>query len=256
MSSPSAIRLESVCVRFRPFIDRTPTLRRSLAKLRHRATQMVHALDDVSFEVGMGSSLAVVGRNGAGKSTLLRVLAGTLQPDSGRVETYVKNIALLQLGTGFNPQLSGRMNIYLAGLAAGLSKGEVDERFDDIVEFSELADALERPIKTYSSGMTSRLGFAIAMNMKPDVLLVDEVLSVGDEAFRSKSEQAMIDLIDRSGTLVFVTHSLNKAMEICETALWLDAGRVRGLGPADNVIPDYRRTANEENRQRMMKHGQ
>lgn len=238
MNAPPAIEVEGVRVEFRPYVDRVPTLRRTLLKRRRQQASVV-ALDDVTFQLEQGGALAVIGANGAGKSTLLRVLARTLEPDIGKVTVRGNTSTLLQLGSGFNAELSGRKNVMLAGLAAGLSKKEVYERFDDIVGYAELEEAIGRPVKTYSSGMFSRLAFSVAMHLDPDVLLIDEVLAVGDEAFRQKSERTMTDLLARSGTLVFVTHSLKKIPDLCERTLWLDRGNVRALGPSQVVIKEY-----------------
>lgn len=239
MSGP-AIVVEGVTVRFRPYLERRPTLRRTVANLGVLAKADVTALDGVSLTVRRGEAFGVVGRNGAGKSTLLRVLAGTLRPDLGRAVTYGKTSALLQLGVGFNPELSGARNVYLGGLAAGLRKREIDALFDEIVDYAELSDAIDRPIKTYSSGMFARLAFSVGMHLSPDILLLDEVLAVGDEAFREKSGRAMADLLDRSGTIVFVSHDLGKVAAFCDRAMWLDCGRTRDEGRAEDVVERYR----------------
>jgi ABC-type polysaccharide/polyol phosphate transport system ATPase subunit len=217
-----------------------PTLRKTVAHLRTRERAEVTALDHVSFEVERGEAFGIVGSNGAGKSTLLRVLAGTLRPDEGRAVTYGRTSTLLQLGVGFNNELSGRRNIYLGGLAAGLRKIEIDALFDDIVEYAGVEEAINRPIKTYSSGMLSRLAFSIGMHLEPDVLLLDEILSVGDEEFREKSEKAMQDLLDRAGTIVFVSHTLSKVAEFCDRTMWLERGVVKDLGPSEEVVEEYR----------------
>ena len=240
MNKEVAVKAEGVTVQFRPYVERKPTLRKAVANLRSRERESVVALDNVSFEVMKGEAFGVVGRNGAGKSPLMRVVAGTLRPDGGRVVSRGRTSTLLQLGVGFNTELSGRRNIYLGGLAAGLRKAEIDELFDDIVAYAELEDSIHRPIKTYSSGMLSRLAFSIGMHLEPDILLLDEILSVGDEAFRTKSEQAMQDLLDRSGTIVFVSHNLNKVAEFCGRAMWLEKGVVKELGPAEEVVESYR----------------
>ena len=239
MSGP-AIVAEGVTVRFRPFLERRPTLRRTVASMGARARADVTALDEVSLTVRRGEAFGIVGRNGSGKSTLLRVLAGTLRPDRGRAVTYGRTSALLQLGVGFNTELSGARNIYLGGLAAGLRKREVDALFDEIVDYAELSDAIDRPIKTYSSGMFARLAFSIGVHLNPDVLLLDEVLAVGDEAFKEKSGRAMSDLLDRSGTIVFVSHNLVKVADFCDRAIWLDGGRTRDGGRARDVVERYR----------------
>lgn len=239
MSRP-AILVDHVGVRFRPFVDKKPTLRKTLANRRTRAVEEVVALDDVTFRVEKGEAFGVIGHNGAGKSTLLRVMARTLKPNTGRVVVNGKASTLLQLGVGFNPELSGARNIYLGGLAAGLRRAEVDEIFDDVVEYAGLGHAIDRPVKTYSSGMFSRLAFSVSMHLNPDILLLDEVLVVGDAEFREKSLQTMRELLDRAGTIVFVSHALPQVADFCDRALWLDHGRLRLIGPAEEVADSYR----------------
>jgi ABC-type polysaccharide/polyol phosphate transport system ATPase subunit len=241
--SRPALLVEGVTVRFRPYIDRKPTLRKSISRLRAREQANVVALDDVSFQVEKGEAFGILGRNGAGKSTLLRVMAGTLRPNAGRVVVNGKTSTLLQLGVGFNPELSGARNIYLGGLAAGLRKAEVDDIFESVVEWAELGDAIERPLKTYSTGMFSRLAFSISMHLDPDIILLDEVLAVGDESFREKSMDRMRGLLDASGTIVYVSHALSSVAEFCDRALWLDAGRVRDIGPAAEIVATYTKTS-------------
>lgn len=243
MTRPS-ILVEDLTVRFRPYVERKPTLRRTIG--RRRVQEEVVALDGVSFAVAPGEAFGVIGRNGAGKSTLLRCVAGTLRPNSGRVAVNGKTSTLLQLGVGFNPELSGRRNVYLGGLAAGMRKREIDERFDQIVEYAELDDAIERPVKTYSSGMFSRLAFSVSMNLDPDVLLLDEVLAVGDEGFREKSMKAMQELLDRAGTIVFVSHSLGSVEDFCDRAIWMEHGRVEAEGESGGVVKAYRRAVAEK----------
>lgn len=237
MTRPS-ILVEDLYVRFRPYVDRKPTLRRNLG--RRRVQEDVVALDHVSFKVNPGEAFGIIGRNGAGKSTLLRCVAGTLRPNSGKVVVNGRTSTLLQLGVGFNPELSGHRNVYLGGLAAGMRKKEIDERYDEIVSYAELEEAIHRPVKTYSSGMFSRLAFSVAMHLDPDVLLLDEVLAVGDESFRKKSTQTMRDLLERSGTIVFVSHSLNNVREFCDRAIWLERGKVAAEGTAEEVVDAYR----------------
>ena len=244
--SEVAIRAEEVTVRFRPYVERKPTLRKAVAQGRTRARAEITALDSVSFEVAKGEAFGVVGHNGAGKSTLMRVLAGTLRPDSGRALTYGRTSTLLQLGVGFNSELSGRRNIYLGGLASGMRKAEIDEKFDDIVSYAELWPAIDRPVKTYSSGMFARLGFSVGMHLNPDILLLDEILSVGDQSFSQKSQQAMSDLLERSGTIVFVSHNLDKVAEFCNRALWLDGGKVMKVADAESVVQAYRADVNSK----------
>jgi ABC-type polysaccharide/polyol phosphate transport system ATPase subunit len=239
MSSP-AIVAEDITVRFRPLIDRRPTLRRSLGRMRHRVAEEIVALDGVSLTINKGEAFGVVGRNGAGKSTFLRVMAKTLRPDEGTINVYGKTSTLLQLGVGFNRQLSGRRNVYLGGLAAGLRKAEIDEKFDSIVEYASLGEAIDRPVATYSSGMFSRLAFSVGMAIEPNVLLLDEVLAVGDEAFREKSLNTMRELLAGAGTIVFVSHALANVAEFCDRAAWLSNGKIVSLGPAGDVVEQYR----------------
>ena len=238
--SPPAIIARDIGVRFRPYLEKNPTLRRSIGRRRHKAQQEVVALEGVSFEINKGEAYGIIGENGAGKSTLLRVLARTLRPDDGEVVVNGKISTLLQLGVGFNPELSGRRNIYLGALAAGLRKAKIDDLYDDIVDYAELREAIGRPLKTYSSGMFARLAFSISMHLEPDILLLDEVLAVGDESFGQKSMQTMQDLLDRAGTIVFVSHSLPKVAEFCDRALWLSHGKVEGIGEAEAIVEEYR----------------
>jgi ABC-type polysaccharide/polyol phosphate transport system ATPase subunit len=211
-----------------------------LGRFRHRQVEEITALDQVSLEVRKGEAFGVIGRNGAGKSTFLRVMAKTLRPDEGTINVYGKTSTLLQLGVGFNRQLSGRRNVYLGGLAAGLRKREIDEKFDSIVEYANLGEAIERPVATYSSGMFSRLAFSVGMAIEPNILLLDEVLAVGDEAFREKSLNTMRGLLDKAGTIVFVSHALVNVAEFCDRAAWMQDGKIRSLGPAEDVVKEYK----------------
>jgi teichoic acid transport system ATP-binding protein len=237
VTKPSIV-VEDLYVRFRPYVERKPSLRRTVG--RRRAPQEVIALNHVSFTVNRGEAFGVIGRNGAGKSTLLRCVAGTLRPNGGKAVVHGKTSTLLQLGVGFIPELTGRRNVYLGGLAAGMRKREVDERYDDIVEYAELEDAIDRPMKTYSAGMFSRLAFSVAMNLEPDILLLDEILAVGDASFQEKSMRAMRDLLDRAGTILFVSHSLGSVEEFCDRAIWLERGEVRAKGDSSAVVEAYR----------------
>jgi ABC-type polysaccharide/polyol phosphate transport system ATPase subunit len=239
LAKPSIV-VDDLYVRFRPYVERKPTLRRSLG--RRRAPEEVVALNHVSFSVNRGEAFGVIGRNGAGKSTLLRCVAGTLRPNGGKAVVHGRTSTLLQLGVGFIPELTGRRNIYLGGLAAGMRKKEIDERLDEIIEYAELEDAIDRPMKTYSSGMFSRLAFSVAMNLDPDVLLLDEILAVGDASFQGKSMEKMRELLDQAGTILFVSHSLNSVEEFCDRAIWLDKGEVAAQGEAGEVVEAYRKS--------------
>lgn len=239
MSDP-AISIQNVTVRFRPLVDKNPTLRRSIGHLRHREKDEIVALDDVSLTIVKGEAFGVIGSNGAGKSTLLKVIAKTLKPTSGTVNVYGKTSTLLSLGLGMKPELSGRRNVYLGGLAAGLRKAEIDEKFDSIVEYADIGAAINRPVKTYSSGMFSRLAFSVAMAIEPNILLLDEVLAVGDESFRQKSLDTMKGLLENAGTIVFVSHALVNVVDFCDRTMWLDQGRIRMIGPSDEVVETYK----------------
>jgi ABC-type polysaccharide/polyol phosphate transport system ATPase subunit len=247
-----AIVTRDITVTFRPLIDRKPTLRKSLGRLRHHERETLVALDEVSIEIFKGEAFGIVGSNGAGKSTLLKVMAKTLKPSSGTVNVYGTTSTLLQLGLGMKTDLSGRRNVYLGGLAAGLRKREIDEKFDGIVEFAELGSAIDRAVRTYSSGMFSRLAFSVAMAIEPDIMLLDEILAVGDEEFREKSMQTMRDLLDDAGTIVFVSHSLHSVVDFCDRVMWLDGGRIKSLGEPESVIEQYR---TESARRRALKAG-
>ena len=206
----------------------------------------ITALDGVSFAVAPGQAFGVIGGNGSGKSTLLKVVAGILKPSAGRVEVRGRVAALIELGAGFHPEISGRENVYINGAVLGLSRREVDRRFDDIVAFSGLGDFLDEPVKTYSSGMYVRLGFAVAVHTEPEVLLVDEVLAVGDEAFAHRCLRRIEEHLAGGGSLLFVSHDLDLVETLCDRALWLDRGRPRLVGEPRRVVDAYRQAVAEE----------
>jgi ABC-type polysaccharide/polyol phosphate transport system ATPase subunit len=209
-----------------------------LANLRPDA--VFDALDGVSFDVAAGTTLGIVGRNGSGKSSLLKLMAGIGKPTSGTVVVDGRVSALIELGAGFHPEISGRENVFINGMMLGLSKAEIAARFDDIVAFAELGDFIDAPVKTYSSGMYMRLGFAVAINVDPDVLLVDEVLAVGDEAFTHKCLDKFAEFKRRGKTVILVTHTLDLVTRFCDEALWLDRGRVRAQGDPKRIVDAYR----------------
>jgi ABC-type polysaccharide/polyol phosphate transport system ATPase subunit len=188
------------------------------------------ALDGVSFEVPRGCTYAVIGENGSGKSTLLKLMAGITRPTRGELRVQGRVSALIELGAGFHPEISGRENVAINGIMLGLTRAEVDERFDAIVDFAELREFIDLPVKTYSSGMYARLGFAVAIHVEPEVLLVDEVLAVGDEAFTRKCLDKIGEFRRRGRTILLVTHSLGLVEKMCDEALWLRKGRVAGEG--------------------------
>ena len=195
------------------------------------------AVNDVSFAVHRGETLGIIGRNGSGKTTILRMLNGIFMPDKGKIEMRGRVGALIAIGAGFHPMLTGRENIYINGAILGMSKGEIDKRFDSIVEFADIGDFLNTPVKNYSSGMLVRLGFAVSVHCEPDILLVDEVLAVGDAGFRGKCARMMDSIRKGGSTIVFVSHDMNAVMRICNKVLWLENGQIVEAGdPIDTVM--------------------
>lgn len=197
------------------------------------------ALKNVSFELYAGDSLGVIGRNGAGKTTLLRLLGGIIQPDSGTIENYGVSTALLSLQVGFDPELSGRVNAIFSGMLLGYRKKEVIAQLDKIIEFAELESFIDLPVKSYSSGMQARLGFAVALEMNPDVLLIDEVLGVGDVEFRKKSMSVMKEKLLSDQTIVLVSHDANTISNLCNRAVWIEEGVSRMVGDSAEVVAAY-----------------
>jgi ABC-type polysaccharide/polyol phosphate transport system ATPase subunit len=197
------------------------------------------ALQGVSFKAPKGATFGIIGRNGSGKSTMLKLVAGIAKPTGGTVHVNGRISALIELGAGFHPEISGRENVFINGIMLGLSKKEVARRFDEIVEYAELRDFIDAPVKTYSSGMYMRLGFAVAVSVDPDVLLVDEVLAVGDEAFTHKCLDKFGEFRRRGKTILLVTHSLNLIERFCDEALWLDGGKTHAIGDPRRVVDEY-----------------
>jgi ABC-type polysaccharide/polyol phosphate transport system ATPase subunit len=233
------IEVRNVGKRFRLYHERNQSLKAAVMRRGRARYDEFWALDDVSFEVEEGSTFGLVGENGSGKSTMLKCLAKILRPDRGAVSVDGKVSALLELGAGFHAELSGRENVFLNGSILGLSKRELEAKFDDIVEFAGLQRFIDMPVKNYSSGMYVRLGFSIAINVDPDVLLVDEVLAVGDEQFQRKCLERVADLREQGKTIVVVTHSLSTVRNLCDRAVWLDHGTVQAAGPAGEVADAY-----------------
>ena len=204
-----------------------------------RPEETFSALKGVSFQVPAGCTYGIIGRNGSGKSTMLKCVAGISRPTTGSVTVNGRVSALIELGAGFHPEISGRENVFINGIMLGLTRKEITRRFDEIVEFAELEDFIDAPVKTYSSGMYMRLGFAVAIHVDPDVLLVDEVLAVGDEGFTHKCLDKFGEFKRRGKTILLVTHSLNLVERFCDEALWLDSGKVRGSGDPKRVVGAY-----------------
>jgi ABC-type polysaccharide/polyol phosphate transport system ATPase subunit len=240
---PSAISVEDVSVTYRTSLEKKPTFKSTLVRMgrRERVVHEIEALKNVSLEVPQGSVIGIMGANGAGKSTLVRTMAGILPPTTGRIEVNGRVSTLLALGVGFNAELTGRQNVTLGGLAAGLTRDQLDEKYDDIVAFAELEEFMDLPMRTYSSGMYGRLGFSVAVNMEPDILLIDEALSVGDARFRKKSFNKMRELCAQARTIVLVSHSLGSIVDLCDTAVWMHKGELKMLDEPQPVIDAYTR---------------
>ena len=241
MGAEPRIRVQDVSVTYRTSLESAPTLKNTVLKLgrREKVVREVQALKHVSFEVPEGQVLGVVGANGAGKSTLMRTVAGILPPNSGRVEVHGRVSTLLALGVGFNRKLSGRDNVVLGGLAAGLKRDQLAEKYDDIVAFAELEEFMDMPMRTYSSGMYGRLAFAVAVMMEPDILLIDEALSVGDARFRRKCARQMRELCSEDRTVVLVSHALGTIQELADHAIWMDHGQMRMWDDPETVVNAY-----------------
>jgi ABC-2 type transport system ATP-binding protein len=236
------IRLEQVGVRYRIPSERIGTfkeymIRRIQRKVQHRE---FWALQDIDLSVHKGEVFGLIGHNGAGKSTLLKLVARVLRPTAGRVLVRGQVAPLLEFGAGFHPELTGRENVFLNGALLGFTRQEMEEKFERIVDFAELWDFINAPMRTYSSGMWARLGFSVATDVQPDILIVDEVLAVGDEAFQRKSSARMQQFRDQGATVLLVSHNMDTIVAMCHRAAWLDHGHLRRVGPADEVIQDYR----------------
>nr|WP_154894954.1 ABC transporter ATP-binding protein [Paenibacillus xylanexedens] len=236
-----AIRVEHVSMKYRIIGGKVNSLKEFFVNsLKRKVTyDEFEALDDINFNVGKGEVFGIVGLNGAGKSTLLKIVAGVIKPTSGSIERNGSLVPLLELGGGFNGELSGLENIYLNALYLGYSKKFIQQKVDEIVEFSELEKFINTPLKNYSSGMKARLGFSIATLVKPEILIVDEVLSVGDYRFKEKSEAKMKSLMSSGTTVLFVSHSIEQMKSMCDRVLWLDQGKVKEVGPAIEICEKY-----------------
>ena len=238
MSSDVAIRVEGVAKRYRIFARPFDRLLHQLFGLREARCQPFDALHALSFGVGRGETLGVIGRNGAGKSTLLQIICGTLTPSVGEVTVNGRVAALLELGAGFNPEFTGRENVYMNAAIYGLDRAEIERAMPSILAFAEIGDFIDHPVKTYSSGMFVRLAFAVIAHVRADILIIDEALAVGDVYFTQKCMRFLKRFKD-SGTLVFVSHDVNSVINLCDRAIWLDRGRIARQGPAKEVCEAY-----------------
>lgn len=235
------IEVKNVSMRFNMTGDKINSLKEFFVQFVTKKIKRKEfwALTDVSFDVMKGEVVGIIGHNGAGKSTILKVISGILNPTKGCVEAHGNIVPMLELGSGFDYDLTGRENIFLNGAILGYSEEFLKEKYDEILEFSELGEFIEMPIRNYSSGMMMRLAFSIATVVNPEILIVDEILAVGDEAFQRKSRQRMLELMGGGTTVLFVSHSLDQVREMCDRVLWLDHGQVKMIGETKEVCDAY-----------------
>lgn len=238
-----AIEVKNVYKTFDVYLDKANTIKERLLFLFSRSRkEKREVLKDINLEIKKGETVALIGTNGSGKSTLLKLMTKIIYPNKGSIETYGKLTSLLELGAGFHPDFSGRENIYFNASIFGLTRKEIDKRLEQIIEFSELEEFIDNPVRTYSSGMFMRLAFAVAINVDADILLIDEILSVGDEHFQKKCFDKMEELKKQGKTMVFVTHSMNAVKKLCDRAIWLYEGKIRLDGSTDEVVDEYVKT--------------
>lgn len=249
-----AVKVEHVSMEFKITKDKIDTLKEYVIrtiKRNKKEKEKIRVLDDISFEVYKGDKLGILGFNGAGKSTLLKILAGIYEPTYGKITINGKVAPLLELSAGFDKNYTGKNNIYLNGAFLSMDKEFLDEKFDEIVEFSELGEFINYPVKNYSSGMRAKLGFSIATLVQPDILIVDEILSVGDIKFRKKSSEKINELMAEGVTVLLVSHSIGQIRKICDKCIWIDNGKIVMEGPADEVCDAY--VANAEGKKKKKK---
>lgn len=235
----NAIVVDQVWKKFRLYHEKNQYLKAAVTQGRRAKYEDFWALQNVSFEIPHGEAFGIIGSNGSGKSTLLKCLAGILTPDQGTLTSHGRVAALLELGAGFHPDLSGRENVALNGAILGMTRREIENKFDDIVGFAGLEQFIDTPVKNYSSGMVVRLGFAIAINVEPEILIIDEVLAVGDEEFQQRCFQKIEQFRREGRTIIFVSHGLSQVSQFCHRALWLEKGKVQTIGPAYEVVSEY-----------------
>lgn len=233
----NAIEVRDLCISYRTLGNYSI---RNMLKKKDDINQYFQAVKHVSFDVGKGEILGIIGKNGSGKSTMLRAIAGIFAADAGRVDIKNNTISLTSIGVGFKPEISGRENVILSGMLLGFDYQEVMNKMDDIIEFSELGDFIDKPVRTYSSGMYSKLSFSITSNMETDIMLIDEVLSVGDEKFAKKSFNRMKELInDKNRTVVIVSHSIPMLTDLCNRVMWMHEGELKRIGATREVLAEY-----------------
>lgn len=233
-----AIKVSNLTIRYKNLVSYS--LRNSLLKFNKTKKEDFVAVNDVSFEVPKGQILGIIGKNGSGKSTMLKALAGIFSADEGSIETFGNSVSLLAIGVGFQKELSGRENILLSGLLLGFSEKEIRNKVDDIIEFSGLGKFIDMPVRTYSSGMHSKLAFSITAMLETDIMLIDEVLSVGDQRFKKKSYEKMQSLIeDKTRTVVIVSHNISTLRNLCDNVMWMHDGKIMGIGEANDILNKY-----------------
>lgn len=237
--SDNRIVVEHVYKTFNIYMDKANSLKEKLLFWNRNKKEKREVLKDINLTIKNGEAVALIGVNGSGKSTLLKLMTKIIYPNKGKITTYGKLTSLLELGAGFHPDFSGRENIYFNASIFGLTKKEIDDRIDTIIEFSELGSYIDNPVRTYSSGMYMRLAFAVAINVDADILLIDEILAVGDQHFQDKCIAKMKELKAQGKTMVFVTHSMNTVKEFCSRAVWLSNGVIKMDDEPDKVIEEY-----------------
>ena len=239
MNSNNAIEVKNVTKYFKVYADKGNMLREKLIHIGRNKYEKRLILDNISFDIKKGEAVALIGKNGCGKSTTLKMLTKILRPNSGTIEEAGRVSSLIELGAGFHPDLTGRENIYINASIFGIKAKEVDKRIDDIIKFSELEEFIDAPVRTYSSGMYMRLAFAVAINVEADILLIDEILAVGDQAFQTKCFNKLKSLKDDGLTIVLVSHSLDQVQKICDRAIWIEEGKIKKDGPTRIVCGEY-----------------
>ena len=237
-----AVEVKNVNKSFNIYYDKANTIKERLLFFKRGKKEKRQILKNINLTIESGEAVALIGVNGSGKSTLLKLMTKIIYPNSGKIETYGKLTSLLELGAGFHPDFSGRENIYFNASIFGLTRKEIDKRINKIIEFSELEDFIDNPVRTYSSGMYMRLAFSVAINVDADILLIDEILSVGDQHFQQKCFEKMNELKKQGKTMVFVTHSMGSVKQLCTRAVWLYEGEIKMDGNVDEVVEEYLKT--------------
>lgn len=243
MKSENAIELKNVSMRFNLYKENIDNLKEYVIKVLKRqiSYEEFYALKDITFDIKKGDSVGFVGRNGSGKSTLLKIIAGVMKPTFGTINRVGTIAPLIELGAGFDYDLTARENVYLNGAMLGYSREMLNEHYDEIIDFAEIDRFVEVPVKNFSSGMLARLGFSIATIARPDILIVDEVLAVGDFKFQQKCEQRLNQMTGKGATVLFVSHNVDQVEQICNKAIWLDGGQIRMCGDAKEICEEYRK---------------